>query len=137
MKEFSRVDRLSQQLQKELAVILQREIKDPRLHSMITISDVTVSRDLSHAKVFVTFLGLDPDKVNENLAILNTASGFIRSLIAKRIQLRIVPQIQFAFDASLDNGIRLASLVESARREDDKKRQQAGQDIDSEDKDTQ
>lgn len=125
-KEFSRVDRLSQQMKKEMAVILQREIKDPRLHSMITVSDVEVSRDLSHAKVFVTFLGLEQDKVKENLQILNEAAGFVRSLIGKRIQARIVPQIRFAFDESLNEGIRLATLVETARREDEKRRQQSG-----------
>jgi ribosome-binding factor A len=65
-KEFTRVDRLSQQMQQEIAVILQREIKDPRLHNMITVSDVDVSRDLSHAKIFVTFLGLEAEKVKAN-----------------------------------------------------------------------
>ncbi|MDX3772931.1 30S ribosome-binding factor RbfA [Chromatiaceae bacterium AAb-1] len=135
-KEFSRVDRLSQQMKKEMAVILQREIKDPRLHSMITVSDVEVSRDLSHAKVFVTFLGLEQDKVKENLKVLNEASGFVRSLIGKRIQARIVPQIRFEFDESLNEGIRLASLVESARREDEKRRQQSGpNDIDTDETD--
>jgi ribosome-binding factor A len=126
MKEFSRVDRLSQQMKKEMAVILQREIKDPRLHTMITVSDVEVSRDLSHAKVFVTFLGMDDSKVEDNLKILNDASGFIRSLIGKRIQTRIVPHIRFAFDQSLNEGIRMASLVDTVRKEDERKRQQAG-----------
>lgn len=135
-KEFSRVDRLSQQMKKEMAVILQREIKDPRLHSMITVSDVEVSRDLSHAKVFVTFMGLEQDKVKENLKILNEASGFVRSLIGKRIQARIVPQIRFEFDESLNEGIRMASLVESVRREDEKRRQQSGpNDIDTDETD--
>lgn len=126
MKEFSRVDRLSQQMKKEMAVILQREIKDPRLHTMITVSDVEVSRDLSHAKVFVTFLGMDDSKVEDNLKILNDASGFIRSLIGKRIQTRIVPQIRFAFDQSLNEGIRMANLVDTVRKDDERKRQQAG-----------
>lgn len=126
-KEFSRVDRLSQQMKKEMAVILQREIKDPRLHSMITVSDVEVSRDLSHAKVFVTFLGMDSEKVSDNLKILNDAAGFVRSLIGKRIQARIVPHIRFAFDESLNEGIRMATLVDSARREDERRRQGAGQ----------
>ena len=99
-KEFSRVDRLAQQMQQEMAFILQREIKDPRLHSMITVSDVDVSKDLSHAKIYVTFLGLEADKVKQNLDILNDASGFIRSLIAKRIQARIVPTVRFYFDKS-------------------------------------
>ncbi|MDD4864606.1 MAG: 30S ribosome-binding factor RbfA [Alishewanella agri] len=126
MKEFSRVDRLSQQMKKEMAVILQREIKDPRLHTMITVSDVEVSRDLSHAKVFVTFLGMDDSKVEDNLKILNEASGFIRNLIGKRIQTRIVPHIRFAFDQSLNEGIRMANLVDTVRKDDERKRQQAG-----------
>ncbi|GAB60374.1 30S ribosome-binding factor RbfA [Rheinheimera nanhaiensis] len=130
MKEFSRVDRLSQQMKKEMAVILQREIKDPRLHSMITVSDVEVSRDLSHAKVFVTFLGLADDKVEDNLKILNDASGFVRSLIGKRIQARIVPHIRFVFDESLNEGIRMANLVSNARAEDDRRRLQSGQALD-------
>ena len=133
MKEFSRVDRLSQQMKKEMAVILQREIKDPRLHSMITVSDVEVSRDLSHAKVFVTFLGLADDKVEDNLKILNEASGFVRSLIGKRIQTRIVPHIRFAFDESLNEGIRMANLVSNARAEDERRRVESGQPLDESD----
>ena len=139
-KEFSRVDRLSQQMKKEMAVILQREIKDPRLHTMITVSDVEVSRDLSHAKVFVTFLGLADDKVEDNLKILNDASGFVRSLIGKRIQTRIVPHIRFAFDESLNEGIRMANLVSNARAEDDGRRAESGQppaDADNQDSDEQ
>lgn len=128
-KEFSRVDRLSQQMQQEMAVILQREIKDPRLHSMITVSAVDVSRDLSHAKIFVTFLGLDLDKVKLNLDILNDASGFIRSLIAKRIQSRIVPTIRFYFDESLNRGIDMANLVEQVRKDDERRRIEAGQEL--------
>ena len=132
-KEFSRVDRLSQQMKKEMAVILQREIKDPRLHTMITVSDVEVSRDLSHAKVFVTFLGLADDKVDDNLKILNDAAGFVRSLIGKRIQTRIVPHIRVAFDESLNEGIRMANLVSNARAEDDRRRVESGQPLDDTD----
>lgn len=135
-KEFSRVDRLSQHIKKEMAVILQREIKDPRLHSMITVSDVEVSRDLSHAKVFVTFLGMDDSKVEDNLKILNDAAGFVRSLIGKRIQTRIVPHIRFAFDQSLNEGIRMASLVASVRQEDERKRKDAGMEPTDTDSDT-
>jgi ribosome-binding factor A len=129
-KEFSRVDRLSQQMKKEMAVILQREIKDPRLHNMITVSDVVVSRDLSHAKVFVTFLGLEGEKVADNLKLLNDASGFVRKLIGKRIQSRIVPNIRFAHDGSLNEGIRMATLVADARKDDDRRRLDSGQALD-------
>jgi ribosome-binding factor A len=130
-KEFSRVDRLAQQMQQEMALILQREIKDPRLHTMITVSDVDVSKDLSHAKIYVTFLGLEADKVKQNLDILNDASGFIRSLIAKRIQARIVPTVRFYFDKSLDEGIRMANLVENVRKSDEQKRKAAGQELEA------
>jgi len=130
-KEYARFDRLAQQMQQEMALILQREIKDPRLHTMITVSDVNVSKDLSHAKIYVTFLGLDADKVALNLQILNDASGFIRSLIAKRIQARIVPTVRFYFDKSLDEGIRMANLVETVRRSDEQKRKAAGQELDA------
>jgi ribosome-binding factor A len=129
-KEFGRTDRLAQQMQQEMAMILQREIKDPRLHSMITVSDVDVSKDLSHAKIYVTFLGLAPEKVTQNLDILNDAAGFIRSLIAKRIQTRIVPTVRFYFDKSLDEGIRMANLVETVRRSDEQKRLEHGQELD-------
>ena len=130
-KEYARFDRLAQQMQQEMALILQRDIKDPRLHTMITVSDVNVSKDLSHAKIYVTFLGLDADKDALNLQILNDASGFIRSLIAKRIQARIVPTVRFYFDKSLDDGIRMANLVETVRRSDEQKRKAAGQELDA------
>ncbi len=129
-KEFGRTDRLAQQMQQEMAMILQRDIKDPRLHSMITVSDVDVSKDLSHAKIYVTFLGLAPEKVTQNLDILNDAAGYIRSLIAKRIQTRIVPTVRFYFDKSLDEGIRMANLVETVRRSDEQKRLEHGQELD-------
>lgn len=130
-KEFGRTDRLAQQMQQEMAMILQRDIKDPRLHSMITVSDVDVSKDLSHAKIYVTFLGLAPEKVTQNLDILNDAAGYIRSLIAKRIQTRIVPTVRFYFDKSLDEGIRMANLVETVRRSDEQKRLEHGQELDT------
>ncbi|HSG51025.1 MAG TPA: 30S ribosome-binding factor RbfA, partial [Rheinheimera sp.] len=85
------------------------------------------------AKVFVTFLGLADDKVEENLKILNDAAGFVRSLIGKRIQTRIVPHIRFAFDESLNEGIRMANLVSSARAEDDRRRVESGQPLEQAD----
>ncbi|MEL7287185.1 MAG: 30S ribosome-binding factor RbfA, partial [Pseudomonadota bacterium] len=77
MREFSRTDRVAQQIQKEIAVILQREIKDPRL-GMVTVSAVEVSRDLSYAKVFITVFNTDDeDKAKQSAKILNEATGYI------------------------------------------------------------
>lgn len=120
-KEFSRTDRFSQQLQREVAVILQREIKDPRV-VMPTISDVEVSRDLAYAKVFVTFLNDDPDAVKEALAVLNDAAGYIRTLLGKRLKARITPNLRFEYDRSLSEGIRMSKLVNDAVASDEERK---------------
>ncbi|WP_199609184.1 30S ribosome-binding factor RbfA [Flocculibacter collagenilyticus] len=125
-KEFSRVDRVSQQIQKEVAQILQREIKDPRL-GMTTVSSVDVSRDLSYAKVYVTLYEQDPEKVKISVDILNKAAGFVRSLIGKRIKSRIVPDIRFVFDTSLVEGMRISNLVETVVQEDQRKKEDSGE----------
>ncbi|RUO27065.1 ribosome-binding factor A [Aliidiomarina minuta] len=117
-KEFSRTDRFSQQLQREVAQILQREIKDPRV-VMPTISDVEVSRDLAYAKVFVTFLNDDQDEVKEALQVLNDAAGFIRTLLGKRLKARITPNLRFEHDSSLNEGIRMSKLVNEAIASDE------------------
>lgn len=124
MREFSRTDRVAQQIQKEIAVILQREVKDPRL-GMITVSAVEVSRDLSYAKVFITVLDAnDEQKSKQSVAILNEAGGFIRSLLGKRIRARIIPELRFVVDNSLMEGMRISNLVDSVIRKDNEKRDQ-------------
>lgn len=126
-QEFSRTERVRHQLQREIAMILQREIKDPRV-SMVTVSDVEVSRDLAYAKVFVTFFQDDPEQIKQALKVLNEASGFIRSLLGKRIKARIVPQLKFQHDASLNEGIRMGKLVAEARERDKKNSENSGDD---------
>ncbi len=114
MREFKRTDRVGDQLQKELAVLIQREVKDPRL-GMVTVSGVTVSRDLGYADVYVTLLGEDsPERVKENLKVLKQAAGFLRSQIARRIKLRHVPELRFHYDESVVRGQRLSSLIDEA-----------------------
>jgi ribosome-binding factor A len=122
MREFSRTDRVGQQIQKEVALILQREIKDPRL-GMITVSAVEVSRDLSYAKVFVTTLSdHDEEKSKLIMKILGEAQGFVRSLLGKRIRARIIPEIKFVMDTSLLEGMRISNLVDKVIRDDNEKR---------------
>ena len=104
MREFKRTDRVADQLQKELAVLIQREVKDPRL-GMVTVSGATVSRDLGYADIYVTLLGeQDPERIKENLQVLKRAAGFLRSQIAQRIKLRHVPELRFHFDESVVRG---------------------------------
>ncbi|WP_435946344.1 30S ribosome-binding factor RbfA [Dryocola sp. BD586] len=122
-KEFGRPQRVSQELQKEIAIILQREIKDPRLGMMTTVSGVEVSRDLAYAKVFVTFLNdKDENAVKEGIKVLQDASGYIRSLLGKAMRLRIVPELTFFYDNSLVEGMRMSNLVSNVIRNDDERR---------------
>ncbi|KJH83586.1 30S ribosome-binding factor RbfA [Pseudomonas sp. KSR10] len=120
-KEFSRTQRIGDQMQRELALLIQREVKDPRL-GLITITAVEVSRDLSHAKVFITVMGKDDDEdaVKTNLRILNDAGGFLRMQLGKAMKLRTVPQLHFNYDASVRRGVELTSLIERAVAEDRK-----------------
>ena len=137
MREFKRTHRVADQLQKELAVLIQREVKDPRL-GMVTVSGVTVSRDLGYSDVYVTLLGeQEPERIKENLQVLKRAAGFLRSQIAKRIKLRHVPELRFHFDESVVRGQQLSSLIDEAvttdrarYQNDDDDYQDAGQDSD-------
>ena len=99
-KEYSRTSRVSQQVQKELARILQQEVKDPRI-GMVTISGVDITRDLAYATVFVTFLTVGEQTNDESLEGLNAAAGYIRRLLGKAMRLRIVPEVRFSFDETL------------------------------------
>jgi len=120
-REFKRSDRVAQELKKEVAVILQREVKDPRI-GMVTVSDVEVSRDLAYAKIFVTFLfDNDQEAINQGMKGLEKASPYIRSLVGKAMRLRIVPELRFIYDESLVEGMRMSNLVSNVIREDEAK----------------
>ncbi|MBD3584265.1 30S ribosome-binding factor RbfA [Salinimonas sp. HHU 13199] len=128
-REFSRTDRVGQQVHKEVASIIQNEYKH-RVGDLplITVSDVEVSRDLAHAKVFVTIYGEDVDD-KAQIKQLNEYMGFIRSLLAKRLRMRSVPHLHFFQDTSITEGMRISSLVsevvanDKARQQDDEEEQ--------------
>lgn len=126
-RDFSRAQRVSQEMQKEIAIILQREVKDPRI-GMATVSGVEISRDLAYAKVFVTFLNLsggeesEEEMVANGLKALNEAAGFIRSLLGKAMRLRVVPELTFSYDNSLVEGMRMSNLVSNVVKNDEKRR---------------
>ncbi|MCM2973594.1 MULTISPECIES: 30S ribosome-binding factor RbfA [Larsenimonas] len=121
MREFSRTDRVGEQLQQELAVLIQREVKDPRL-GMVTVSSASVSRDLAYADVYITVLGEDDEaKIKQNLDILKHAAGFLRSQIARRMSLRHAPELRFHYDASIARGHQLSSLIDDAVASDRKR----------------
>lgn len=114
MKEFSRTARIADFLKRELGTLIQLELRDPRI-GMVSVTDAEVSRDLSHAKIYVTVMGKDSaEEAAESLAALNKAAGFLRSHVAKVNNARTTPQLRFFYDSSIDRGQRLSSLIQRA-----------------------
>lgn len=111
-RDFSRTLRVAEQVQRELADLIRLEIKDPRV-GMVTLTGVEVAADYGHAKVYFTLLG-DTDQVSAATEGLNHAAGFLRRELGRRIKLRTVPQLHFVFDESVERGMRLSSLIDSA-----------------------
>lgn len=115
---YSRTERIADQIQRDLALLLQREIKDPRL-GMVTISAVKVSKDLAYADIYVTIMGRDGElEAKEGLDVLARASGFLRSMLAKMNSLRTMPRLRFHYDQTVVDGPRMQSLISRAIKED-------------------
>jgi ribosome-binding factor A len=126
-KQYSRAQRVGDQIQRELAVLIPREVKDPRL-GFVTLTGVDVSRDLGHAKVFVTLMNSDDaDEIKFNLEVLNDSAGFLRMLLGKAIKIRSIPQLHFYYDESISRGAYLSSLIDRAMASDRTNHQQDGE----------
>ncbi len=120
----NRSRRVGELIQRELATMLMREVKDPRL-SMVAITAVDVTRDLGLARVYYTVINSDSDvTLLENVKQgLDKAGGFLRHELGQRIKLRIVPQLQFRYDTSVQHGARLTQLIDHVVAEDKKHHQ--------------
>jgi len=114
-KEYARSERLSSQIQRELARLVQTSLKDPRL-SMPSILEVQVSKDLGHARVF--FSVLDPEDAADCLTALNGASGFLQREIGKTLKSRVTPKLSFIYDDTDIRGRQLSDLIDSALASD-------------------
>ncbi len=111
-KDPSRLGRIADQIQRDLADLIRNELKDPRV-GMITLTGVEVSNDYRHAKIFFTTLG-GPEIVLQAQQGLQRASGFLRSQLARGLKLRIVPELHFVHDESVERGVRLSKLIDEA-----------------------
>jgi len=110
-REFTRAERVSGQLRRELARLVQMEVKDPDV-GFVSISDVEVTRDLAHAKVFVTVF--DPQRAAVSIKALKRAAGFLRRRLGQEMRIRSVPELHFKHDDSVEVGSRIDSLIERA-----------------------
>ena len=117
-REFTRAERVSDAIQQELAVLIRENVRDPRV-GMVSVTEVEVSRDLAYAKARISFVGdRSQDEINEGMAALNGASGYLRKLLAASIKLRITPKLNFFFDESGRRGQHLSALIELAVAQD-------------------
>jgi len=116
-REHSRGQRISDLIQRELALIIQKEMRDPRV-GMVTINEVKVSRDLSYANVYVTFLGPEDDAVEQSLDVLNHAGGYLRSQLSSVLNTRTTPKLRFFYDETVIGGREISSLIDAAIKKD-------------------
>lgn len=117
-RAFGRAQRVADFLRKELSSLILLELRDPRI-GMVSITDVELSKDLAHAKVFVTVLGCDSsEEAADSVDGLNQAAGFLRTEISKQSKMRTIPSIRFVFDDSVQRGHKMSQLIEQALQSD-------------------
>ncbi|MCR5186783.1 MAG: 30S ribosome-binding factor RbfA [Clostridia bacterium] len=109
------MNKVDEELKKEISSIISLELKNPHLTGLISVSKVKTSPDLKYARVYVTMIN-EKDK-KENLRVLKQSSGFIRSLIAKRINMRYTPELVFEFDDSIEYGARIDEIINKISKE--------------------
>jgi ribosome-binding factor A len=123
-KEFSRSSRVSEQIHRELSELIRLELKDPRLTpkmSLVTLTDVEVTPDYAHAKVFYTSLAGEEHRQEIEQGLKHSA-GFLRRELGKRIRIHHIPELHFVYDASVERGTRLSHLIEEAVKSDEAKK---------------
>ena len=108
----ARLARIADQIQRELSELVRLELRDPRV-KLVTITGVEISRDQSHAKVWFTMLG-SPEDAQACGEGLSRAAGFLRAGLAHRLSTRTVPELHFAYDDSIERGVRLSRLIDAA-----------------------
>lgn len=120
-KEYSRSQRVVEQIRRELAELIRLEVKDPRV-GFITLTDVEITPDYAHAKVFFTSMTGEAD-VPEIMQGLRRASGFLRRELGRRIRIHTIPELHFNYDRSVEEGSRLSRLIDEVVREDESRHQ--------------
>ena len=137
-REFSRGRRVADHIQKELAVLIQQEVKDPRL-GLVTINEVKVSRDLGFADVYFTSFSSDTFRTNDSLdedaeteernnispaEVLENAAGFLRSRLAKSLSTRTTPKLRFHYDHTIEQGAKMTQAIKKAIEGDEQLKEQ-------------
>ncbi|MHB0997779.1 MAG: 30S ribosome-binding factor RbfA [Armatimonadota bacterium] len=114
----TRQERVKELLKSEISDIIRRGIKDPRI-GFVTITDADITRDLRHAKVYISVLGDENQKL-ESLQVLQRASGYIRGEFGRRAFLKIIPEISFKMDTAIEHGARIFELLQQVKSDEQK-----------------
>jgi ribosome-binding factor A len=110
-----RMERVNTLMQREISELIQRELRDPRLGECVSVTEVSVSPDLRYAKVYVSSMDGE-QKEAQVLAALNSASGFLRTALARKVRLRRMPELHFEWDNSIEKGDRILRLIDEVTR---------------------
>jgi ribosome-binding factor A len=112
-----RIERINNLIRRELSELIQNEVRDPRLDSFVTVTEVSTSADLRHAKIYVSSMsGKQEEK--SILEALNSATGFLRTGLAGKIRIRRIPELSFYWDDSIEHGDRILRMIDNLRQED-------------------
>src|SRR5436305_4842166 len=117
LRNTRRADRVAQPVRVEVATFLTESAKDPRIVGFVTVTGAEVSPDLRHARVYVSVLGSDTEK-QATFDGLNSVASFLRSRVAKQLQLRVAPEIQFKEDDTIARAARIESLLADVKKQD-------------------
>lgn len=113
-----RTERINELLREAISDIVRRDVKDPRVSGLVSITEVNITPDLRKAKVFVSVMGTDEEK-SDTFKALRTAAGFVQHALRTKVTLRRVPVITFVLDESMEYGARILTLLNEAREPDD------------------
>ena len=119
-KRNPRQIRINEEVRKEISSIIMNELKDPRVHSMTTVVEAQVTKDLKFCKVYISVLG-NQEELDETIKGLNSSKGFIRTELAKRINMRNTPELNFVADQSIEYSIKMSKLIDEVKAQDNTK----------------
>jgi ribosome-binding factor A len=114
MPQHQRSDRVAAAIREEVANFLAEGVKDPRVTGLVTVTGVEMTRDLRHAKVFVSIMGEDSQRAS-TIEGLTSVQGFLRSRLARSLSLRVAPEVQFVVDESVARAARIETLLNQIR----------------------
>ena len=112
-----RIERVNTLIRKEISELIQRQLRDPRLDSFIAVTEVSTSSDLKHAKIFISSMSGKQDE-QKILGVLNSAAGFLRTELARKVRLRRIPELSFTWDDSIEHGDHILRLIDEVSQQD-------------------